>query len=337
MSFWLVHGGLTMSEPEQTPRVLRFGAFELDRDAGELRKQGRLVALAGQPMRVLDLLASNAGRVVTRDELQHAIWGHDTHVDFEAGLSTCINQVRSALGDRAASPRFVETLPRRGFRFVAPVERLDDVRPVGPDTGAEPANDFVVKRRARRYWPAVAGVGAIVALAATNWLAPQPPTPVAVAPTPVALRPIPVIVLPVMLDRRLSKLEPLATALTDTIIGALATEAGPSLRVASPVAVRHMRDSGLTLDTIRGVGADYFVTVKLAPFGRRINVHAKVSTIHGWMLWSTDWVHSAADLELEQFSLSADLSKHVLREIQASEKNPRALAQAAGAGGHNRD
>ena len=110
-----------MSEPEHTPGVIRFGAFELDRAAGELRKQGRLVALTGQPLRVLDLLASNAGHIVTRDQIQRAIWGDDTHVDFEAGLSTCINQVRSALGDRAASPRFVETLPRRGYRFVGPV------------------------------------------------------------------------------------------------------------------------------------------------------------------------------------------------------------------------
>jgi len=319
-----------MSEPEHTPRVLRFGVFELDRVAGELRKQGRLVALTGQPLRVLDLLASNAGHVVTRDQLQRAIWGEDTHVDFEAGLSTCINQVRSALGDRAGSSRFIETLPRRGYRFVAPV---------APDTAAWPATDtVVVRRQTRRYWPGIASAAAMVAatVVAMNWPAPQArplPNRVVVPPAPVAARAVPVVVLPVMLDKRLSNMEPLAASLTETLTGALVTEAGPLLKVASPVAVQHLRGPSFTLDQIRDVGAEYFITVKLAPLGRRINVHAKVSTIRGWMLWSTDRVMSAVDLGREQLSLSADLVWYLLREIQASEMKTMALAGPAGADG----
>ena len=319
-----------MSEPEHTPQLLRFGVFELDRVAGELRKQGRRVALTGQPLRVLDLLASNAGHIVTRDELQRAIWGEDTFVDFEAGLSTCINQVRSALGDRAGSSRFIETLPRRGYRFVAPV---------APETAAEPATEIVgVERRARRYWPSVAGVAAMVTVTvlAMNWPSPQArplPIPAGVPPALVPARPIPVAVLPVMLDKRLSRMEPLAASLTEALIGVLVTEAGPLLKVASPVAVQHLRGPSLNLDHIRDVGAEYFITVKLAPLGRRINVHAKVSNIRGWMLWSTDRVLSAADLEREQLSLSADLVWYLLREIQASEMKTMALAEPAGADG----
>ncbi len=317
-----------MSESGQAPRVLRFGGFELDRKAGELRTQGRLVPLTGQPLRVLDLLASNAGQVVTRDELQRAMWGADTHVDFEAGLSTCINQVRSALGDRAASPRFVETLPRRGYRFVAPVE------PAG--------QDFVRERPARRYWPGVAAAAAIVAMAivAMNWpSSPSRPFPnPVVAPAGPVVWPTRVVVVPVMLDRRLSNMEPLAASLTDALIGALTTAGGPLLKVASPVAVQHLRGPSLNLDRIQDVGADYFITVKLAPLGRRINVHAKVTTIQGWMLWSTDRVFSAGDLGREQLSLSADLSPFLLREIQASEMRIVARAQPAGADGrHDRD
>jgi hypothetical protein len=135
-----------------------------------------------------------------------------------------------------------------------------------------------------------------------------------------------VAVLPVMLDKRLSNLEPLAASLTEALIGALVTEAGPILKVASPVAVRHLRENALTLDNIRDVGAEYFITVKLSPLGRRINVHAKVSTIRGWMLWSTDRVLSAVDLGREQLSLSADLVWYLLREIQASEVKTMALA-----------
>ena len=308
-----------MSEPEHTPGVIRFGAFELDRAAGELRKQGRLVALTGQPLRVLDLLASNAGHIVSRDQIQRASWGDDTHVDFEAGLSTCINQVRSALGDRAASPRFVETLPRRGYRFVAPVA---------------PFNDHpVVKRRERRYWPRVAGAAAIVTVVtavALTWPASPPADAIVLPPAPVA-QPIPVVVLPVMLDRRLSNMEPLATSLTEVLTGAVLTEGGPLFKVATPLAARHLRGPSLSLDSIRHVGAEYFITVKLAPLGRRINVHAKVSNVRGWMLWSTDRVLSAADLERQQLSLSADLSQFLLREIQASEMRPMALAQPASA------
>src|SRR5688572_166085 len=110
-----------MSESEQGPAVIRFSVFELDPAVGELRRSGRLVPLTGQPMRVLLRLVARAGQVVTREELQQEIWGEDTHVDFDAGLSTCINQIRSALGDRASSPRFIETLPRRGYRFIAPL------------------------------------------------------------------------------------------------------------------------------------------------------------------------------------------------------------------------
>ena len=299
--------------------MLRFGAFELDQTAGELRKQGRLVALTGQPIRVLELLASNAGQVVTRAELQRQIWGDNTHVDFEASLSTCINQVRSALGDRAASPRFVETLPKRGYRFVAPVEVVENT----------PAANLVVSepvRRAPRWtWPVV--IAATFAAVAAVIVIDRPASSLP-HPAPVATRPIPVVVLPVWLDRRLSHLEPLASSLTDALIGALANEGGDLLRVASPMAVRHLREGATTLTNISEIGADYFVTVKLGSLGNRINVHAKVSTITGWMLWSTDRTFRPGDLPREQLSLAADLSKHLLREIQAGQ-DPRTAPDSA--------
>lgn len=101
--------------------VRRFGAFDLDVRAGELRRDGAAVKLQPQPFRVLALLVARAGELVTREELKKALWGDETYVDFERGLNFCINQVRAALGDSADSPRFIQTLPRRGYRFVAPV------------------------------------------------------------------------------------------------------------------------------------------------------------------------------------------------------------------------
>jgi DNA-binding winged helix-turn-helix (wHTH) protein/TolB-like protein len=99
----------------------RFGQFAFDPDAGVLTRNGLPVRLQPQPARVLALLVARAGDVVTRDDLRRQIWGTDTFVDFERGLNFCVAQIRSALGDSADSPRFIETLPKRGYRFIAPV------------------------------------------------------------------------------------------------------------------------------------------------------------------------------------------------------------------------
>jgi DNA-binding winged helix-turn-helix (wHTH) protein len=101
---------------------LRFGVFEVDLAAGELRKNGARIRLQEQPFQVLAALLENAGRVVSRDDLRERIWPADTFVDFEHSVNTAVNKIREALGDSAASPRFVETLARRGYRFIAPVE-----------------------------------------------------------------------------------------------------------------------------------------------------------------------------------------------------------------------
>lgn len=102
---------------------IRFGEFELEPKSGELRKAGLPVKLQPQPLRVLVLLASNPGELITREEIQQAIWEGVTFVDFEHGLNFCIKQIRAALGDNAQAPRFIETLPRRGYRFIAAVEQ----------------------------------------------------------------------------------------------------------------------------------------------------------------------------------------------------------------------
>src|ERR1700742_3126865 len=101
--------------------VVRFATFEVDLRSGELRKGGLKLKLGGQPFQVLAILLEHAGAVVTRDELQKRLWP-DTFVDVDHNLNTAINKIREVLGDSAESPRFVETLPRRGYRFVAPVE-----------------------------------------------------------------------------------------------------------------------------------------------------------------------------------------------------------------------
>jgi Tol biopolymer transport system component/DNA-binding winged helix-turn-helix (wHTH) protein len=110
-----------VEEAVHSVRLLRFGAFEVDLLAGVLRKSGVKLRLTGQPFEVLTILLERPGEVVTREELQKRLWP-DTFVDVDHNLNTAINKIREVLGDAAASPRFVETLPRRGYRFVAPVE-----------------------------------------------------------------------------------------------------------------------------------------------------------------------------------------------------------------------
>jgi cholera toxin transcriptional activator len=115
-----------------SPRVVRFGVFEVDRAAGELRKSGVRIRLQEQPFQVLALLLDRPREVVTREELREKLWPADTFVDFDHSLNTAINKVREALGDSASNPRYVETLARRGYRFLAPVEPAQTLQAAEP-------------------------------------------------------------------------------------------------------------------------------------------------------------------------------------------------------------
>ena len=111
-----------MPVSQNNSKIARFGVFELDISAGELRKNGRKLRLQEQPFQILALLLERAGDVVTREELRQKLWPADTFVDFDHGLNTAVNKLREVLGDSATSPRFIETLARRGYRFIAPVK-----------------------------------------------------------------------------------------------------------------------------------------------------------------------------------------------------------------------
>ena len=110
-----------MSVKARPAAILRFGAFELDLRAAELRKKGVRIKLQEQPFHVLTVLLEHPGEIVTREQLRSEVWSADTFVDFDNSLSTAVNKLREALGDFADNPRFIETLPRRGYRFIAPV------------------------------------------------------------------------------------------------------------------------------------------------------------------------------------------------------------------------
>src|SRR5215475_9473761 len=111
----------TMTEPTHTPITVRFGPFEISSDSGELRKSGVRVKVSGQAIQVLCMLLQDPGRLVTRDELQQKLWPGASFGDFDHGLNAAVNRLREVLGDSATEPTYIETLPRRGYRFIVPV------------------------------------------------------------------------------------------------------------------------------------------------------------------------------------------------------------------------
>ena len=122
-----------------TTRRYRFGTFEVNVATGELRRKGLRVKLNAQPFQMLCLLLERPGELLTREEICRELWPDGTFVDYEHGVNSAVNRIREALGDTAGNPRFVETLARRGYRFVAPVERMDAVEEAGQRTAEFPA------------------------------------------------------------------------------------------------------------------------------------------------------------------------------------------------------
>jgi DNA-binding winged helix-turn-helix (wHTH) protein len=186
-------GPVTNAAPaSKTNRRVRFGSFEVDLRTGELRKGGLRVKLHGQPFDVLAILLERPGDVVTREELQHRLWASDTFVDFEHGLNKAINKLREALGDSPDNPRFIETLPRRGYRFVGAVlltegvaRQTEAIRGMSPSMHSDITRRTLAilieavmeQHRARRRWLlAAAGLGLMASAALLLVLkAPQPP------------------------------------------------------------------------------------------------------------------------------------------------------------------
>ena len=155
--------------------LIRFGVFELDSESGELRKSGVLIHLPPQLVKILAFLAGRPGQLVTREEIREHVWGSETFVDSEQGLNHCVKQIRIALGDDAEAARYIQTLPRRGYRFIAPVGERETPAPI-PAPAA----------RRRGWWWLLAGAGLIaVAAGCALWLLNRPGKATAAVSVPV--------------------------------------------------------------------------------------------------------------------------------------------------------
>jgi len=146
-----------------------FGEYELDFRAGELRRNGNLLKLQPQPATILAILVARAGEVVTRQELAEQVWGSETYVDFEHGLNFAVRQIRSVLQDDAEQPRFLETVPKRGYRFIAPI---NDVVPVQIETPerSDAHSGLIARFTLRHAIIFLTSTAAVTALVAFGWL-----------------------------------------------------------------------------------------------------------------------------------------------------------------------
>ena len=237
------------------PSRVRFGDFELEVDRQELFRESRPVALRAQTTRLLTLLVRNAGHIVTREEIQSSVWGRDTHVDFDQGINHCIRQLRSTLDDAADSPRFIETIPRRGYRFVAPVvpvegEATERARPVG--------------RTARTSgWLAVV---ALVVAGVAVWQSGMLSVKGTSAPPVLAVLPF----------EDLDGSDPLfSDALTEELITQLGKRYSGRMSVIARTSAMQFRDTTLGIDEISSkLGADYLLEGSVRRSGERVRITA---------------------------------------------------------------
>jgi len=253
------------------PGAYRFGLFSFDAASGELRRQGAVVRLQGQPALALACLLANAGQVVTREDLCHAIWGSDTHVDFERGLNFCIGQIRFALGDDADAPRFIRTIPRRGYEFIAPVET---VAPIPRGARRSEATQHTAQMLSQRGWRyvAISLAGAamllLLGLSAGYWLrskaSERAATGKGAAAQPNAARPPIVAVL--RFDNETpdaahdSPMTRFSDALTDSVVAQLTTLAAGRYNVIGNAAILRLPRQQRDLKAINAaLHADYVI------------------------------------------------------------------------------
>ena len=243
----------------------RFGTFEFDDRTGLLTRGDRPIALEPQPARALGLLLSQAGELVPRDDLRARLWGDDTHVDFDRGLAYCIGQLRAALGDTAENPRFVQTLPRRGFKFIAPVEAIGKEQPATEaretsQTRTVSAEEVATDGAPRRQTPwatPVAALVLLVILGGASWMTSRNSAP------PASTRPI-VAVAVFENETGDPAYERPVAALSDTIVERLTALGADRIGINGNASIlRRPRDARDTQAVAKETGATYLVAGQL--------------------------------------------------------------------------
>jgi DNA-binding winged helix-turn-helix (wHTH) protein/TolB-like protein len=258
--------------------IVRFGDCEFDLDRKELRRNGSPVRLQSQPALVLAALLQRPGEVVSREELQSAIWGGDTFVDFERGLNFCMAQIRAALGDDAARPLYIRTVPRKGYQFIAPVH---------PPSVASPAAPPAPERSARRpivLWTVAAVLILSAAAIAPVWLRARHHV------RPGVGRVVPILaVVRFDNDTKDAELQTFADGLTDDLVVQLTTESRGRYRVVGNAPIVRVPREQRDLKAIgQSLGARYVVIGQVQGGGSKVLILAHLIRLsdltHVWVV-----------------------------------------------------
>ena len=303
------------SEP-RLPARFAFGVFELDQRTGELRKAGVRVRLSGQPLQLLERFLDRPGELITRDELRQELWTDDTFVDFERNLNSAIQRLRAALGDTAESPRFIETLPRRGYRFLVPV---DQVVLSGPAAAAVPALvpalAPILPSRIRRRWPLIAvGLGLAAAAVLLTISRDRPAQYRAIAVLPFALA-----------DPSSPGDEYIAFGMSEALVTELSRRGG--IRVISQSSSSRYRDAGRALPEIaRELGVDVVVEGSVQREGSRIRITVQlIEAATDTHLWAEHYERDIGGI----FTLVDDVARAVAGKVHVRVAGAEAARQRA--------
>jgi TolB-like protein/DNA-binding winged helix-turn-helix (wHTH) protein/Flp pilus assembly protein TadD len=334
--------------PQNEAKRYCFGPFDLDTHSGELRKYGTKLKLGGQPIQILIHLLERPGELVTREQLRERLWPADTFVDFDHGLNSAIKRLRQTLLDDADRPRYIETVPRRGYRFISNVEvaggskdtaRIGAPPPVAasaaataaeagcgrPDDepGAKAATDGEIGQRRRtplmRHWLVLAGI-AVAALLALVYFPIKSYMGNATQPRIASLAVLPL--------KNLSGdpgQEYLADGITETLIGRLSTI--HNLRVISRTSVMRFKDTQMSVPEIaKALGADAIVEGSVIREGDRIRVHAQlIRAATDEHFWSESYDREFQDI----LSLESDVAQAIARKVEVTvtgEEHARLIA-----------
>jgi TolB-like protein/DNA-binding winged helix-turn-helix (wHTH) protein/Tfp pilus assembly protein PilF len=320
-----------LSLPAMDPRIttnwVRFGEFEVDLRTGELRNDGRVVHLPLQPFQLLALLLERPGELVTREELRQKLWPADTFVDFDVGLNSAIRKLRDALGDSAEHPAYVETLPRRGYRLIAPVPELDS--PAIRDETTAPVPASLAAHRRHVWVLAVAALCAsVIALFAFD---------VGGFRRLLSLRPArgeirAIAVLPLENLTGDPNQEYFADGMTDALITDLAQIRG--LRVTSRTSALRYKGARKTLPEIaKELSVDAVVEGTVARSGNRVRIDAQlIQASTDRHLWARSYERDLSDI----LSLQRDLARAIAAEV-AVNLSPQEQSQLARARAVNPD
>jgi len=294
-----------MSAPASVARVLRFDSFELDLHAGELRKRGVKLRLQGQPIQVLGILLQSAGSLVTREELRSRLWPADTFVDFDHSLHNSIGRIREVLGDSAEMPRYIETLPRRGYRFIAPVEVQAPA--VGGENGNKTTEAVASAPRSKRSAGLILTIIFCGAILFAGWSAWQH----SYAKSTVPIHSI--AVLPLQNLSADAAQEYFADGMTDQLITELAKVGG--LRVTSRTSVMRYKGTKKALPEIaRELNVDAIVEGSVIHSGQRVRVTAQLLRAPtDQHLWAETYDRDVGDI----LRLQGEVANAIAQQVRA--------------------